>query len=103
MLYWLADFSGTIGVVQRVSLSHGAHRRLDVTRRCSCFLFGPWIIDHLRLRQARASRSARTGRLAPANQARHADDGRLMILSGVTVSALLWANPSILMSGSCSA
>jgi hypothetical protein len=33
-----------------------------VTGALFVFLFGPWIIDHLRLRRARASRSAPTAR-----------------------------------------
>ena len=63
MLYWLADFSGTISAVQRVPLPHGAHRRLDDDRVwCSSFCSGRGSSITCACARARASRSARTVR-----------------------------------------
>ena len=59
------------------------------------FLFGPWIIDHLRLRQGKGQPIRADG--PPSHLLTKAGTptmGGLMILSGVTVSTVLWANPT---------
>ncbi len=66
------------------------------------FLFGPNIIAGCVSSRARASRSATDGpqsHLVTKNGT--PTMGGLMILSGMLVSTLLWANPAIPMSGSC--
>jgi phospho-N-acetylmuramoyl-pentapeptide-transferase len=59
------------------------------------FLFGPWIIDHLRLRQGKGQPIREDGPQAHLVSKRGTPTmGGLMILSGVTVATVLWANPS---------
>ena len=63
MLYWLADFSDTISVLNVFRYITFRTGGAMVTALLFVFLFGPWIIDHAaRCARARASRSARTGR-----------------------------------------
>jgi phospho-N-acetylmuramoyl-pentapeptide-transferase len=58
------------------------------------FLFGPWIIDHLRLRQGKGqpirSDGPKSHLIAKAGTPTM---GGLMILCGIVVSTVLWANP----------
>src|ERR1043166_77800 len=57
------------------------------------FLFGPWIIDHLRLRQGKGQPIRPDGPQSHIVAKRGTPTmGGLMILSGVVVSTLLWAN-----------
>ena len=65
-----------------------------VTAALFVFLFGPWIIDHLRLRQGKGQ-PIRSRRAAVPSGAKVGTPtmGGLMILSGLVVSTLLWANP----------
>ena len=59
------------------------------------FLFGPWIIDHLRLRQGKGQPIREDGPESHLVSKRGTPTmGGLMILSGVTVSTVLWANPA---------
>ena len=59
------------------------------------FLCGPWIIDHLRLRQGKGQPIREDGPQSHLATKRGTPTmGGLMILSGVTVSTVLWANPS---------
>jgi phospho-N-acetylmuramoyl-pentapeptide-transferase len=58
------------------------------------FLFGPWIIDHLRLRQGKGQPIRSDGPQSHIVAKRGTPTmGGLMILSGLVVSTLLWANP----------
>src|SRR6201987_5052292 len=58
------------------------------------FLFGPWIIDHLRLRQGRGQPIRSDGPQSHIIAKKGTPTmGGLMILSGLVVSTLLWANP----------
>jgi phospho-N-acetylmuramoyl-pentapeptide-transferase len=57
------------------------------------FLFGPWIIDHLRLRQGKGQPIREDGPQSHLIAKRGTPTmGGLMILSGLVVSTLLWAN-----------
>ena len=80
---------------QRLPLPDGAHRRRHVHGRacsCSCSVPGSSIICGCA--RARASRSARMGPESHLTTKRGTPTmGGLMILSGVTVSTVLWANP----------
>src|SRR6201999_2709673 len=59
------------------------------------FLFGPWIIDHLRVRQGKGQPIREDGPESHLLTKRGTPTmGGLMILSGVTVAAVLWANPA---------
>src|SRR5207248_10620830 len=58
------------------------------------FLFGPWIIDHLRLRQGKGQPIRTDGPQSHLISKKGTPTmGGLMILSGLVVSTLLWANP----------
>src|SRR6201989_3432765 len=65
-----------------------------VTAALFVFLFGPWIIDNLRLRQGKGQ-PIRTDRPQSHLVTKKGTPtmGGLMILSGLLVSTLLWANP----------
>src|SRR5262245_41345362 len=57
------------------------------------FLFGPWIIDHLRLRQGKGQPIREDGPQSHLIAKRGTPTmGGLMILSGLVVSTLLWGN-----------
>jgi phospho-N-acetylmuramoyl-pentapeptide-transferase len=80
MLYWLVELSGSVpifNVFRYITFRTGG---AVVTAALFVFMFGPWIIDHLRLRQVITKKGTPTM-------------GGLMILSGLVVSTLLWANP----------
>jgi phospho-N-acetylmuramoyl-pentapeptide-transferase len=58
------------------------------------FLFGPWIIDHLRLRQGKGQPIRTDGPQSHIVSKKGTPTmGGLMILSGVLVATLLWADP----------
>ena len=90
---------------QRVPLHHVPHRRRDDHR--AAVRVPVRAVDHrpaARCGRARASRSAPTGRNRTSSTKKGTPTmGGLMILSGILVSTLLWANPPTPMSGSCSA
>ncbi len=101
MFYWLIELSNTVpglGVfrrlLQRVPLHHLSHRRGDGDGALFVFLFGPWIIDHLRLRQGKGQPIRTDGPQSHLLTKKGTPTmGGLMILSGLVVSTLLWANP----------
>ena len=64
MLYWLSAFSDTIGplnVLRYITFRTGGAM---ITALVFVFLFGPWIIDHLRLLQGKGRLMHRTATLA---------------------------------------
>src|SRR3954449_2508261 len=95
MLYWLSAFSDTIGplnVLRYITFRTGGAM---ITALIFVFLFGPWIIDHLRLRQGKGQPIREDGPQSHLTTKRGTPTmGGLMILSGVTVATVLWANPS---------
>ena len=95
MLYWLADLSGTISffnVFRYLTVRTGGAM---FTAMLFVFLFGPWIIDHLRLRQGKGQPIREDGPESHLVSKRGTPTmGGLMILSGVTVATVLWANPT---------
>src|SRR5712672_1645738 len=95
MLYWLADLSSTIpifNVFRYLTVRTGGAM---FTAMLFVFLFGPWIIDHLRLRQGKGQPIREDGPESHLVSKRGTPTmGGLMILSGVTVAAVLWANPA---------
>src|SRR4030088_2883881 len=65
-----------------------------VTGALVVFLFGPWIIDNLRLRQGKGQPIRTDGPQSHLVTKKGTPTmGGLMILSGLVVSTLLWANP----------
>jgi phospho-N-acetylmuramoyl-pentapeptide-transferase len=95
MLYWLVDLSekfSIFNVFRYITFRTGG---AVVTALLFVFLFGPWIIDNLRLRQGKGQparlEGAKSGVLTKVGIPTM---GGLMILSGTFVSTLLWANPA---------
>src|SRR2546430_10107746 len=93
MLYWLADLSGTISVFNVFRYLTVRTGGALMTALVFVFLFGPWIIDHLRVRQGKGQPIREDGPQSHLLTKRGTPTmGGLMILSGVVVSALLWAD-----------
>jgi phospho-N-acetylmuramoyl-pentapeptide-transferase len=65
-----------------------------ITALVFVFLFGPWIIDHLRLRQGKGQPIRIDGPKSHIiTKAGTPTMGGLMILLGIVVATVLWANP----------
>src|SRR5437588_10142363 len=101
MLYWLIELSNTVPVLGFLKGLLNAFRYITfrtgvamVTGALFVFLFGPWIIDHLRLRQGKGRPIRSDGPQSHLVSKKGTPTmGGLMILSGLVVSTLLWANP----------
>jgi phospho-N-acetylmuramoyl-pentapeptide-transferase len=93
MLHWLSAFSDTIGplnVLRYITFRTGGAM---ITALVFVFLFGPWIIDHLRLRQGKGQPIRSDGPQSHLVTKKGTPTmGGLMILFGLVVSTLLWAN-----------
>ncbi len=93
MLYWLSAFSDTFGplnVLRYITFRTGGAM---MTALVCVFLFGPWIIDHLRLRQGKGQPIRADGPQSHLVTKKGTPTmGGLMILFGIIVSTLLWAN-----------
>ena len=94
MFYWLAEIHTTIpalNVFRYITFRTGGAM---VTGALFVFLFGPWIIDHLRLRQGKGQPIRTDGPQSHLISKKGTPTmGGLMILSGLVVSTLMWANP----------
>src|ERR1700742_3665607 len=101
MFYWLIDLSNTVpgfavfrtflNVFRYITFRTGGAM---VTGALFVFLFGPWIIDHLRIRQGKGQPIRSDGPQSHlVTKIGTPTMGGLMILSGLVVSTLLWANP----------
>src|SRR5689334_9828689 len=101
MLYWLIELSNTVPVLGFLKGLLNVFRYITfrtggamVTGALFVFLFGPWIIDHLRLRQGKGQPIRSDGPASHLIAKKGTPTmGGLMILSGLVVSTLLWANP----------
>jgi phospho-N-acetylmuramoyl-pentapeptide-transferase len=93
MLHWLSSFSDTIGplnVLRYITFRTGGAM---MTALLCVFLFGPWIIDHLRLKQGKGQPIRSDGPQSHLVTKKGTPTmGGLMILFGIVVSTLLWAN-----------
>jgi len=93
MFYWLTELAGTIpgiNVFRYITFRTGGAM---VTGALFVFMFGPWIIDHLRLAQGKGQPIRVDG--PPTHLVTKKGTptmGGLMILSGLVVATLLWAN-----------
>src|ERR1043166_6854783 len=93
MLYWLADLSGTISIFNVFRYLTVRTGGAMFTAAALVFLFGRWIIDHLRRRRGKGQPIREDGPESHLLAKRGTPTmGGLMILSGVTVTTLLWAN-----------
>jgi phospho-N-acetylmuramoyl-pentapeptide-transferase len=100
MFYWLIDLSNTVpgfaplrsilNVFRYITFRTGGAM---VTGALFVFLFGPWIIDHLRLRQGKGQPIRTDGPQSHLVKKGTPTMGGLMILSGLVVATVLWANP----------
>src|SRR2546428_11671616 len=101
MLYWLIELSNTVPVLGFLKGLLNVFRYITfrtggamVTGALFVFLFGPWIIDHLRLRQGKGQPIRSDGPQSHlVTKIGTPTMGGLMILSGLVVSTVLWANP----------
>src|ERR1700735_5515703 len=101
MFYWLIDLSNTVPALAFLHSLLNVFRYITfrtggamVTGALFVFLFGPWIIDHLRLRQGKGQPIRTDGPQSHLiTKIGTPTMGGLMILSGVVVSTVLWANP----------
>jgi phospho-N-acetylmuramoyl-pentapeptide-transferase len=95
MFYWLADFSDKLSflnVFRYITFRTGGS---IVTALVFVFLFGGPIIDLLRLKQGKGQPIRLDGPKSHLVTKRGTPTmGGLMILSGLLVSTLLWANPA---------
>src|SRR4030088_1051340 len=100
MFYWLIEVSNTVSflgafrtvleVVRYITFRTGGAM---VTGSPFVSLFGPWIIDHLRIRQGKGQPIRTDGPQSHLlTKIGTPTMGGLMILSGLVVSTLLWAN-----------
>src|SRR5215471_11033 len=101
MLYWMIELSNTVPVLGFLKGLLNVFRYITfrtggamVTGALFVFLFGPWIIDHLRLRQGKGQPIRTDGPQSHLIAKKGTPTmGGLMILSGLVVATLLWANP----------
>jgi phospho-N-acetylmuramoyl-pentapeptide-transferase len=95
MLYWLSAFSDVIGplnVLRYITFRTGGAM---ITALVFVFLFGPAIIDHLRLRQGKGQPIRTDGPQSHLITKKGTPTmGGLMMLFGIVASTLLWANPA---------
>src|ERR1700694_1225705 len=94
MLYWLIDCSDKLSILnvfRYITFRTGGSM---ITALVFVFLFGPWIIDHLRLMQGKGQPSRRDGPPSPPITKKGTPTmGGLIMLFGIAVSTVLWANP----------
>ena len=95
MLYWLTEFSDKVcalNVFRYITFRTGG---AIVTALLFVFLFGPWIIDRLRVKQGKGQPIRTDGPKSHlVTKMGTPTMGGLMILSGLFVSTVLWANPT---------
>src|SRR5919107_2437382 len=102
MFYWLIELSNTVPVLGFLKGLLNVFRYITFrtggavgTAALFVFLFGPWIIDHLRLRQGKGQPIREDGPQSHLVSKRGTPTmGGLMILAGLIVATLLWANLS---------
>jgi phospho-N-acetylmuramoyl-pentapeptide-transferase len=94
MFFWLSDFAASFGplnLFRYITFRAGA---ATVTALFFVLLFGPMIIDKLRLKQGKGQPIREDGPETHLIKRGTPTMGGLMILAGLVVSTLLWANLS---------
>ena len=94
MLYELVNFSDQIGVLNVFKYITFRTGGAIFTALIFVLLFGPGIIDLLRVKQGRGQPIREDGPATHLLKTGTPTMGGLMILAGITVSTLLWANLS---------
>jgi phospho-N-acetylmuramoyl-pentapeptide-transferase len=94
MLYWLVDLSDTVSVFNVFRYITFRAVGATVTALIFVFLFGPVIIAKLRLKQGKGQPIRPDGPQSHLVSKKGTPTmGGLMILSGLVVATVLWANP----------
>src|SRR5271169_5091882 len=95
MLYWLIDFSDKLSILNVFRYITFRTGGATATAGFFVFMFGPWIIDLLRLKQGKGQPIRSDGPQSHLLTKKGTPTmGGLMILSGLLVSTILWANPA---------
>src|SRR5919206_4257211 len=95
MFYWLADFSSTLSFFNVFRYLTVRTAGALITALVFVFMFGPWIIAHLRIRQGKGQPIRTDGPQSHLITKKGTPTmGGLMILFGVLVATVLWANPA---------
>ncbi len=93
MLYWLADLSSTLSIFNVFRYLTVRTGGAMMTSLILVFLFGPWLIDKLRVLQGKGQPIRTDGPKSHFVKAGTPTMGGLMILIAVLVSTALWTNP----------
>ena len=88
MLYWLADLSSTLSIFNVFRYLTVRTGGAMMTSLIFVFLFGPWIIDHLRLKQGKGQPIRTDGPKSHFVKAGTPTMGGLMILIAILVSTV---------------
>jgi phospho-N-acetylmuramoyl-pentapeptide-transferase len=94
MLYWLVDLSDKISVLNVFRYITFRTGGAMITALAFVFLLGTPIIDMLRLKQGRGQPIRSDGPKTHLVKSGTPTMGGLMILSGVVLATILWANPT---------
>src|SRR5437899_8299371 len=95
MLYYLIELSDKLSILNVFRYITFRTGGAMITALVFVFLFGPWIIDHLRLKQGKGQPIRTDGPQSHLVTKKGTPTmGGLMILFGIVVSTVLWANPA---------
>ena len=95
MLYWLIDLSEKVSVLNVFRYITFRTGGAMITALLFVFLFGPTIIDHLRIKQGKGQPIRTDGPQSHLVTKKGTPTmGGLMILFGIVSSTVLWANPA---------
>jgi phospho-N-acetylmuramoyl-pentapeptide-transferase len=94
MLYWLVDLSDKVSVFNVFRYITFRTGGAFVTALVAVWLFGPWLIDQLRVRQGKGQPIRSDGPQSHLVTKKGTPTmGGLMILFGIVSATVLWANP----------
>jgi phospho-N-acetylmuramoyl-pentapeptide-transferase len=94
MLYWLSFFSDTLNVLNVFRYITVRTGGAMITALAFVFLLGPWLIEKLRELQGKSQPIRESGLQSQATKQGIPIMGGLIILLGIVVSTVLWANPT---------
>ena len=94
MLYWLVDLSDKVSVFNVFRYITFRTGGAFVTALVAVWMFGPWLIDQLRVRQGKGQPIRSDGPQSHLVTKKGTPTmGGLMILFGIVSATVLWANP----------
>src|SRR5882757_4163638 len=95
MLYYLIELSDKFSLFNVFRYITFRTVGAMITALVFVFMFGPWIIDHLRLRQGKGQPIRSDGPQSHLVTKKGTPTmGGLIMLFGIVVSTILWANPA---------